>query len=600
MDIARLLKFSAIATVLATPAFAQDASLGSILNPQIILGTNTQTGTLNATATAVGVMATAITSQSNFNNLNQVGGTPLTGSTVTPLYSGDLNIGIGQVVGDIPFSGSNTASFTQSTTNAIQANSTNSSGFMANVLAGGNQNAVSGVNTAAVGLINGAALTLQQAQNGGGASSQASTNNITAFGISGNSAVNGYGGAQNAQSALNVASLSVGATTSSSGATVPGSVSVALDQMQKGAAVNQTAQNTAAAGVVSGINPVIDPSVSNLTQNAGISMNTFAATGGNVALSNGPSGIDPVSGLPVGGQNSGTNGTGTLQLSNQALAATGSTLAGTTAGTIPTSGSTGIASVTGIRQNASLALNTATNSGGNLTLGNGVSPFTQNVDAAYAAASGLSSQTIQGVAAAQTNVVNSQVAQTGSGNATVTGTLAAPSQYAAQNLNSVGALGVVSGSLVQTAGTQDLTSGVGSGITGSQMTNVAAASTLYGGAKVADIGQVQNNTVNTVAGAAGVGLTLQQAAAGVAGAVTAGGINNQFASASGGAATISGAGQSLNAGVNVANIGGVLGGTGSQVAKNITTDNQNTLKATGGSSVVTGSQVATSGVNVIR
>ena len=44
-----------MATVLASPAFAQNASLGSILNPQLLLGTNLQTGSLNANAIATGV-----------------------------------------------------------------------------------------------------------------------------------------------------------------------------------------------------------------------------------------------------------------------------------------------------------------------------------------------------------------------------------------------------------------------------------------------------------------------------------------------------------------------------------------------------------------
>ena len=247
MIISKVLQYTAMATVLASPAFAQDASLGSILNPQLLLGTNSQTGVLYATATAVGVTATTVTSQFNSNNLNQVGGTLQTGSAATPLVSGDLSLGIGQTVGAIPSTGlTDTSKFTQSTTNSISASGIGTSGYLANVLAGGNQNAVSGVNTAALGMQNGSALTLQQAQNGNPAtsSSQSSTNAISAFSTTGNTAVNGYGGAQNAQSVLNAGLLAIGA-----GATSAGSASVALDQVQKGTGAAATSKNSALAGV---------------------------------------------------------------------------------------------------------------------------------------------------------------------------------------------------------------------------------------------------------------------------------------------------------------------------------------------------------------
>ena len=237
-----------MATFLSSPAFAQNASLGSILNPQVLLGINSQTGTLKASATAAGVTATAVTSQFNSNNLNQLGGALQTGSAATPLFSGDLSVGIGQTVGQIPFDNNDATYFTQSTTNSISASGIGTSGYLANVLAGGNQNAVSGLNTAALGMQNGSALTLQQAQNGtpafGATSSQSSTNAISAFSTTGNTAVNGYGGAQNAQSVLNAGLLAIGA-----GATSAGSASVALDQVQKGTGAAATSKNSALAGV---------------------------------------------------------------------------------------------------------------------------------------------------------------------------------------------------------------------------------------------------------------------------------------------------------------------------------------------------------------
>ena len=107
-----------------------------------------------------------------------------------------------------------------------------------------------------------------------------------------------------------------------------------------------------------------------------------------------------------------------------------------------------------------------------------------------------------------------------------------------------------------------------------------------------------------------VGLSMQQLAVGtptyttVAGitpaALTAGGNNVQLASTAGGASTISNGQQALNAGVNVASIGGVLQGSGQQIAKNITTTNTNTLGAAGGAAVVVGSQLSTGSVNVIK
>ena len=611
MIISKVLQYTAMATVLASPAFAQDASLGSILNPQLLLGTNSQTGVLYATATAVGVTATTVTSQFNSNNLNQVGGTLQTGSAATPLVSGDLSLGIGQTVGAIPSTGlTDTSKFTQSTTNSISASGIGTSGYLANVLAGGNQNAVSGVNTAALGMQNGSALTLQQAQNGtpAAASSQTSTNAISAFSVTGNTAVNGYGGAQNAQTVLNAGLLAIGA-----GATSAGSASVALDQVQKGLGAAATSTNSALAGVNYGTSPVIDPSVSNLNQKAGISLNTFQATGGNLALANGPDGVNATTGLPVGGQNL-SLANGAYNLSNNALATTGvsSSGLGTVAGATTGVGSTAISGVT---QNASLNVNSAGNTGGNLSLGNTVSPFTQNVAGAYVAPIGATLvsavlNTSLTASTPTTNVANSALAQTGSGNAAISGSTTSASQYGAQNLNTISSTGVLSGALSQTAGGATLVSSTispystaaytGAGITGASLTNSAIAATQYGGASVTNMGQVQNNTINAVNGAAGVGLTMQQLAVGATGVLTAGGNNVQLASTAGGASTISNGQQALNAGVNVASIGGVLQGSAQQIAKDITTTNTNTLGAAGGAAVVTGSQVSVSGVNVIK
>jgi len=615
MQFARVLKYTAMATVLASPAFAQDASLGSILNPQLLLGTNSQTGTLNATANAVGVTSTAVTSQVNTNNLNQVGGTLQTGSAATPLVSGDMSVGIGQTVGGIPFSATDTSSFTQSTTNAINAAGVGTSGYLANVLAGGNQNAVSGVNTAALGMLNGSSLTLQQAQNGtpaANASSQTSQNTIAAFSNTGNTTVNGYGGAQNAQSGINAGLLSIGAGTNSSGAAVAGTANVALDQVQKGLGAAQTSQNLAAASVQYGTNPVIDPRVTALNQNAGISLNTFTAAGGNLNLAVGPMGVDGVTGVPQGGQNANT-GTGTLTMSNQALATTGNTALSTIgAPGLPATGGVGTVGIDSVKQNAGLTINSAGNTGGNLNLGSSVTPFTQNVDAAYTAPVGLGAQTPvlkAGLSLTAADVVNMQTAQTGSGNAAVTGSSTAASQASQQNLNSISSTGAISGALSQTAGGAYSTAAgspysgagiTGTGITGAVLSNVATASTTYGGASVTNMGQVQNNTLNSVSGAAGVNLSMQQLAVGATNATTVGGVNDQIASTTGGASTISGAAQALNAGVNVANIGGVLQGTAQQTAKNITTANTNQLAAAGGAAVVVGSQLSTGGVNVIK
>ena len=627
MRISSLMRYTALAAVLASPAFAQTAVTSSMFNPQQILGTNSQNSTLNASAVATGLTATSIASQLNTNNLNQLGGNPLVGGTVAPLFSGDPTVSIGQVVGGIGGVGPGAAwgaagglgtaadSFRQTTANINNATSRNTQGYLSTVIAGGGQNATSGVNTAGLGVISGASLSIQQALNQSQASLQNSANTITASAMTGAATVNGYNGVQNAQSALNTSSIGIGSTTNAAGQTVFGNVLVGLDQKQLGAPVTQISTNIANSAVFNGPNPVIDPSVINLNQNAGLQTNVFSASNGALQLQNGAGQI----GQFAAGNN-------VLSLGNSATASTG-----TGAGTVGAAAGTGTASISGVTQNALSAANNASNTGGNLIFGDSVTPFTQNIAAGYTGPTGSSAYTvvpssISGAASGPAvpgspssfgggvyaNVVNNQSTQSAYGDATVTGTpLSATngtaSQYFTQALNSASSTGVLSGYLAQTAGSnlQGATPYTAPGGVGTTpLTNLATANTTFGSAAVTSISQGQNNTLNTVTGSAGVGLQLQQAAAGngipgVAGN-TLGGANVQTATTAGGAATVSGAYQSLNAGANVANLGGVLNGTISQLATSINTNNTNTLKAAGGAAVVTGTQSAISGVNVIK
>ena len=614
LKLVSLVSVSALALAASSSAFAQTATpTSSAFNPQQILGYNAQSGTLNANAIASGVTSTSLASQLNTNNLNQLGGTPLVGGTVNPLFSGDSAVSIGQVVGGIggvgvtpawTTGGKGTAadSFTQGTSNSITSSSTNTQGFLSAVTAGGNQNSTNGVNTAGLGVINGANVSLQQALNQSVVSSQSSTNSLTAASVTGAATVNGFGGTQNAQSALNAASIGIGSTTNAAGATVNGAISVGLDQKQLGLAITETSTNNAGSSVGNGPNPVIDPTTQNLNQNAGISQNTFSAIGGALQLSNGTSQI---------GQDSGTK-FNPGSISNVATAATGNST-----GVYGTAGAQGSSTISAVNQAANVALNTASNTGGNLNFGNSISPFTQNVSSNYAGAAAATANIVSTTSASPstqvptnapgplTNVVNNQSTLTAYGNATVTGTTGSPTQSSNQTLNSASSTGMVSGSLAQTAGStlQGATvPATAAGIVTNALTNVAAATTNFGGSTVSGVSQGQNNTVNTLSGAAGVGLNLQQAAAGITGLTpnTVGGTNLQLASTGGGVASITGASQALNAGANTANLGGVLNGTVSQLGTSISTNNANTLKSNGGAAVVIGTQSAVGSANVIK
>jgi hypothetical protein len=571
LRLALMASVSAIGFAVAAPALAQ-----TILNPQQATGVLIQgsgaTATQEITSGAVsgantGLTALAAGNQSNNNAINAIG----SGSSALAVSS---TFAFGQVIGGITGVDAVT-SINQGSSNSISATSTTA--LQSNVtaaLSGGNQSATNAANSATFSLLTGSAGSLTQAVNAGLAAStdtMAAVNSISALGTNGQASILGNGFGQVANNSLNSAAF-----------VAAGTASIGLDQKAPTDIFSASQTNTALARVTAGGNPVIDPSITNLSQTAGFSLNSISGQGASNALT-----------LTNGSDNVGQSSTfftgSTIGSSNSQTALTGTTII------LP---GNGISQISGSSQANSLSLNRVANAG-STSFGDLAGQFTQSVDTTNVTASGLATQTFGSGVAGGTNSVstgataNLMVASTNAGAASVTGTPlgatnSTATQYRSVDLNSVSSGGLVSGTLAQSNATST---------TLAALNNVAAARTDIGAATVSSVSQAQAQTLNTLSGGGASGLNATQNAT----AVTFGGENRQNAVTGLGVATIGGGVQQMGSSINVASLGAI--GNNSSLLQTAAASTQNTanrLTAAGGAAIASGSQTVTNTVNAIK
>ena len=543
-----LASVSVIGFAIAAPAMAQ-----TVLNPQQATGTLDQSGTQTITTTATGLNALAAGNQFNSNGINLLGN----GTTALSVSS---NFTFGQVIGSIdPVATPSTTTLTQSALNTISATGSTANGTAA--LIGGGQSALNSANSATFALLADATGTLQQAINTDltAASSFTATNTIGADGPSGQASILGNGFGQVANTSLNSAAF-LGA----------GAATIGLDQKAPTGTVNATQTNIAAASVANAGNPVIDPSITNLSQTAGFSLNTVAGQGATtLTLTNGGSDV---------GQNASFATGSTIESANSQTALTG-------AAATP---SNGLVQISGASQSNGLTLNTVSNTGAT-TFGDLAAGFTQAVDLSNVTLSapigvtyGAGTNTV-----ATASSANLLVASTGAGNASVAGSSSALTQANSVNLNNVSSGGLVSGTLAQS------TTGA---VAPASLANTALALTGVGSATLTNVSQSQGQSLNTLSGAGAASLDAQQ----TADSVTLGANNVQTAQTALGVATIGGGLQGASSSVNVATLGSFGAGSLLQTANAVSQTNGNSLTANGGAAIAGGSQSVTNTINQIK
>jgi hypothetical protein len=558
---ALLTSVSVIGFAVAAPAMAQ-----TIINPQQATGTLVQGNSFGTTqaisASVTGLTALAAGNQSNNNGINQIG----SGSSALAVST---NFGLGQVIGGI--TAPDTTTFKQSSFNYISAGS--STALQSNVtaaLSDGNQSATNSANTAAFSLLAGSTGLLTQAVNtdAGAFSDMFAYNAIEANAQNGQASILGNGNGQVANNSVNSAAF-----------LAAGMATVGLDQKAPTGLTRAYQINNASAQVFAGGNPVIDPSITNLSQTAGFSLNTVSGQGAGNALT-----------LTNGADNAGQSA---------AFAAGSTMLSGNSAVALKGFGTllpgNGISQISGSSQANSLSLNRVANAG-STSFGDLAGQFTQSVTTTGLTASGLPDQTFGATNTVATGATaNLMVASTGAGAASVTGTPlgatnSTATQYRSFDLNSISSGGLVSGTLDQSNATA---------ITLAQMpalNNVAAARTDIGAATVSSVSQAQVQSLNTLSGGGASGLNATQNAA----AVNFGGENRQNAVTGLGVATIGGGIQQMGSSVNVASLGALGAGSVLQSTAAVTQNTANSLTSAGGAAIASGSQTVTNTTNAIR
>jgi hypothetical protein len=561
LRLALLTSVSVIGFAVAAPAMAQ-----TIINPQQATGAlvqgNGATATQVISTAATGLTALAAGNQGNNNAVNLIGN----GSSALAVST---SFGFGQVIGGIAAPDSTT--LTQGSVNSISAFSVSS--LQSNVtaaLSGGNQSATNAANSATFSLLAGTTGSLTQAINTdiAGTNTMRANNAISANAVNGQASILGNGFGQVANNSLNSAAF-----------VAAGAATIGLDQKSSTSILAASQVNTASAQVTAAGNPVIDPSITNLSQTAGFSLNSISGQGASNALTltNGSDSVGQsstfVTGSTIGSSNSQT-----------ALTGIGTLLPGN-----------GISQISGSSQANSLSLNRVANAG-STSFGDLAGQFTQSVNTTNVTASGLADQTFGATNTVVTGATaNLMVASTNAGAASVTGTPlgatnSTATQYRSVDLNSVSSGGLVSGTLAQSNAAP---------ITLAQMpalNNVAAARTDIGAATVSSVSQAQVQSLNTLSGGGASGLNATQNA----NTVTFGGENRQNAVTGLGVATIGGGLQQMGSSVNVASLGALGAGSMLQTANAVSQNTANRLSATGGAAIASGSQTVTNTINAIR
>ena len=511
-----------------------------------------------------GLTALAGGNQVSGNAINQIG-------AAAPLTIGTSGFSIGQVVGGIS-APDPSSTFSQLGGNRIDAVSTLASPGQAGAtaaLVGGNQGSTNTANSLVLDLGAGAVGSLQQAVNtsASAANIMFAGNALTATSEAGRTDILGNNFAQVATNSVN-----------SAGFRATGEVSIALDQKGSTSPIQAFSSNSAIARLRDGGIAVIDPSVSNLTQSAGVSVNSVFGQGGNnlLSLSNGVAGIGQDASLAAGSKIL----AGNIQ----------SALTGTGANNAPMDGEV---QVSGAKQESALSLNSIANTGG-ISFGGLDTAFQQNVSASGLVLDGAVGSTYGSGASAVTTSrsANLIVASTRAGNASVTGAPldsgnTSPTQARSVAVNSVFADGAVSGALAQrNSSPLNLT----------PLDNTVVARTNVGAATVSSASQSQSQQLNTLSGAGAAGLNSTQDAS----SVGMSGSNAQSAATVIGVAQVSSALQQNGASVNAASLGAISSGGVLQSANDVGQNIANRVTTSGGAAISAGSQSVVNTTNTVR
>lgn len=598
MMISKYLGATAIMAALAMPAYAQTVIIQD--NPA-----STQFSGNGLVIFSPGTIVNAIGGQEAVNITTGVGTMGAFG--VAPSYT------IQQTTGAQSTSALFNPLVEMSAINVIEAVGTGPA--LSNVVAGGNQLASNSVNVANIAPLPAGTLDVgvigQSVANAG----LLAINTMAATVQNGNASVigsDGLGGAgfQDAYGSLNTAGVLVSRVTN-----------LKLEQVL-GDANTVVATNSAIANSIASGMTMIDPSVSSLNQSSVVGINQLALasagytptspTSATVNLSGAQNGTTPQDGFfPDRLQ---------VTIGNSAAAYTGPFSPDYNIGS--NAPGNGIASVTGVTQNAGFGLNNVSGGAGvSLVLSAGAMPvvdpgmptygfaftpadgFTQSIDGTYIGHSPINGPT-QLVYTPDANVlpgvVNGIAARTDVGTASVTGSATALTQGFGLQLNSLSTGGSLSGVATQAAA--NINEGtVYSGGNGVQpvlgMANVTVANANTGTATITNVSQRMDQSVNTAgAGTGAPSLTLTQ----LGGNIQLGSNNVQVAAAST-SATITGAQQVANTGLNVASLGAASGMITQATTGPVNLGSTNQLVSLSGFNASTsGFQSSSTSINVIK
>lgn len=590
MQISKYIGTTALLAVLASPAFAQTVIVQD--TPSILQ--NSQSSSI---ISSPGVVVTSILGQESTNVANGVGTT------------GAFGVGSPYSVSQTAGTPSTSALFGPPILGqaAINVNSaTSTAPALSNVTVGGNQLASNAVNLANIAPV--AASTGVVGQIVSNADLFAS-NSMSATVTNGNASIigaNGSGGAgfQNASGSLNTGS-----------AVVTTSTDLKLNQTL-GDANTVTAVNSAIANSTASGSTLLDPAVQSLNQSSRVGVNQmgFASANGaaTVGLSGGQNGTTPQDGvIPDRLQ---------VTIGNTAVAYTGAPAFDYNIGS--NAPGNGIATITGVTQNASFGLNNVSGGAGvSINVSAGAAPvvdpgapaygfafgpadgFTQSVDGTYLGNSPFNGPG-QPVYTASSNVldgvVNGMAARTNTGSSSITGVQGTLTQGYNAQINSLTTGGTLAGTATQAATNIQQTNTVYSQAPISVVgyANAAVADTVAGPATITNVSQRMDQTINLAAssGTGAGGLALTQ----TGGNIQLGTNNVQVAQGSS-SASIAGAQQLANSALNVAALGGGSGtiSQGTTGPVNLAAVNQlGSLSSYNAS--VSGFQSSSTGVNVIK
>ncbi len=607
----RLLASTAVAIVLASPAYAQSVNQNTFTITDVV-GVPTVSGTAvsstinnNMTANSLGTIITSVGSQAGTNQVNAVGAT-------NPLFLSD-SYAINQAAGGgFTYSGPNNGgpsvsgapivgTVDQTTTNTIGA--TSGSNAISSALAGGNQSAINNTNSAFFAPAIGGAGSLTQA---GGSITSTTSNSITATVNNGNTFVQGSNGTapgfQTAITTLNTATLQQGAGLTAAPSTTPTSTLTLDQKVFSGTTLGAT--NAAIANSIASL-PSLDPSVSNLNQSATIGANQLSLASASFT-SDSTTTLVPSQVSLLGGQNlnAGTPGALGLTLGNTAMSFSGTLAAG---GPSVSATADGIARVSGVTQSATLGLNNVIGGAAtSIDFANMEAPSTGFVQSASFVTSPytiavptVNSGGVGGITGTGTaGTINLAAAVTRTGNSSITGSPTDLTQSFRIDTNTIATGGSATGIVTQTASNLSPNA--------DPLQNLASAISENGISSMTNVSQLGSQNVNSfAAGGGAINLALNQTSSDL----TLGNLNTQTATGSLNS-NITGAAQLGNLSLNVASVGTALNsGLGTshltQQAGNTTFTNSNTLTAgatTGNAfnASVNGSQQSTSAINLVR